>query len=154
MELPQNYDPRIAEPKWQKYWQDHNLFKYNPKSKKPLYSIDTPPPYASADHLHVGHGMHYSQFEFVARYRRMHGFNVFFPLGYDDNGLPTERYVENKHNVNIYRLGFTIPHHRGQCPKSSPNFFFRFIQEKPPGKNRISYHVVYYLPDHYRSSRS
>lgn len=99
MEPPQNYDPKLAEPKWQNYWQENKIFKYAPKSKKPIYSIDTPPPYASADHLHVGHGMHYSQFEFVARFRRMRGFNVFFPMGYDDNGLPTERYVEKKHNI-------------------------------------------------------
>jgi valyl-tRNA synthetase len=99
MELPQNYNPKESEAKWQKYWQEQKVFHFKPKSKAQIYSIDTPPPYASADHLHVGHGMHYSQFEFIARYKRMRGFNVFFPMGYDDNGLPTERYVEKKHNI-------------------------------------------------------
>lgn len=100
MILPQRYNPQEAEPKWQKFWLENKIFKFDEKSKKPIYSIDTPPPYASADHLHVGHGMHYSQFEFVARFQRMRGKNVFFPMGYDDNGLPTERYVEKKYNIN------------------------------------------------------
>ncbi len=103
-EAIQNYDPKLSEPKWQKYWQDNQIFHFQEKSKKPIYSIDTPPPYASADHLHVGHGMHYSQFEFVARFKRMRGFNVFFPMGYDDNGLPTERYVEKKHNLDKSKI--------------------------------------------------
>ncbi len=103
-EAVQNYDPKLSEPKWQKYWQDNKIFHFQEKSKKSIYSIDTPPPYASADHLHVGHGMHYSQFEFVARYKRMRGFNVFFPMGYDDNGLPTERYVEKKHNLDKSKI--------------------------------------------------
>lgn len=102
--IPQNYDPKISEPKWQKFWQEHKIFQYQEKSKKPVYSIDTPPPYASADHLHVGHGMHYSQFEFVARYKKMQGHNVFFPMGYDDNGLPTERFVEKKHNLDKSKI--------------------------------------------------
>ncbi len=103
MELPQRYDPKEAEPRWQKYWEENKIFKFN-QSKKEIFSIDTPPPYASADHLHVGHGMHYSQFEFVARYQRMRGKNVFFPMGYDDNGLPTERYVEKKYNINKSKI--------------------------------------------------
>src|SRR3989344_6142580 len=99
-EPPQNYNPQEAEVKWQNYWKENKIFNFDEKSTLPVYSIDTPPPYASADHLHVGHGMHYSQFEFVARFQRMRGKNVFFPMGYDDNGLPTERFVEKKHNLN------------------------------------------------------
>ncbi len=97
---PRRYDPSEAEPRWNAYWKERRIYAYDPTSGKPIYSIDTPPPYASADHLHVGHAMHYSQFEFVARYKRMRGYNVFFPMGYDDNGLPTERFVEKKHTVN------------------------------------------------------
>lgn len=99
MDIPKKYDPKASEPKWQAFWEDEQVFAFDPKSKAEVYSIDTPPPYASADHLHVGHGMSYTQFEFVARYKRMRGFNVFFPMGWDDNGLPTERFVEKKHNV-------------------------------------------------------
>jgi valyl-tRNA synthetase len=100
MELPQTYDPQTAEEKWQKFWEKHKIFAFDEKNTKNVFSIDTPPPYASADHLHVGHGMHYSQFEFVARFQRMRGKNVFFPMGFDDNGLPTETYVEKKYNIN------------------------------------------------------
>ncbi len=104
MNFPKQYNPKESEPKWQKFWEERQIFKFDEKSKKPIFSIDTPPPYASADHLHVGHGMHYSQFEFVARFQRMRGKNVFFPMGYDDNGLPTERYVEKKHNLNKNKI--------------------------------------------------
>ncbi|RME55021.1 valine--tRNA ligase [Candidatus Woesearchaeota archaeon] len=104
MELPKKYNPQETEAKWQKYWLENNIFKYDENSDKEVYSIDTPPPYASADHLHVGHGMHYTQFEFVARYQRMKGKNVFFPMGYDDNGLPTERFVEKKHKVDKSKI--------------------------------------------------
>ncbi len=104
MELPKRYNPQESEAKWQKFWQDNKTFTYEENSDKETYSIDTPPPYASAGHLHVGHGMHYSQFEFVARFQRMKGKNVFFPMGYDDNGLPTERFVEKKHKVNKSKI--------------------------------------------------
>lgn len=93
-------DYERIEKKWRKFWEKENVYKFNPKSKKKVYSIDTPPPYASAGHLHVGHGLSYTQFEIVARIMRMAGFNVYFPLGYDDNGLPTEKYVEEKYKIN------------------------------------------------------
>ncbi|MFH1400211.1 MAG: valine--tRNA ligase [Nanoarchaeota archaeon] len=99
-ELPKQYDFAEAEPRIQKLWADLGIFTYVPDDHKPVYSIDTPPPYVSAFHLHVGHGMSYAQAEFVARYKRMRGHNVFYPMGFDDNGLPTERYVEKKHHVN------------------------------------------------------
>ena len=110
MELPKKYDFKASEKKWNEYWKKKEIYKFDSKSKKKIYSIDTPPPYVSASHLHVGHAMHYSQFEFIARYKRMKGFNVFFPMGFDDNGLPTERFVEKTHNVNkskISRKEFT-----------------------------------------------
>lgn len=104
MELPKNYDFTESEKKWISFWESCKLYAFDDKSEKEVFSIDTPPPYASADHLHVGHGMHYSQFEFIARYKRMRGFNVFFPMGFDDNGLPTERFVEKKHKVNKSKI--------------------------------------------------
>ena len=101
-EMPARYDPKVSEKKWVEYWDEKKVFDFDKSNldKDKVYSIDTPPPYASADHLHVGHAMHYSQFEFVARYKRMRGFNVLFPMGFDDNGLPTERFVEKKYKVN------------------------------------------------------
>ena len=99
MDLPKNYDFAESEKKWSLFWANNNVYEFEKGSAKQVFSIDTPPPYASANHLHVGHAMHYSQFEFVARYKRMRGFNVFFPMGFDDNGLPTERFVEKKYKV-------------------------------------------------------
>jgi valyl-tRNA synthetase len=97
--VEEKYDPKIVEPKWQREWERLKIYRFDPESKKPIYSIDTPPPYASAYHLHMGHAMHYSQFEFMARFWRMNGRNVFFPIGFDDNGLPTEKHVEQVHKV-------------------------------------------------------
>ncbi len=89
----------LIEKKWQNYWEKEKIFKFNPKSKAKIFSIDVPPPYASAEHLHIGHALHYTQFEIIARFRRMLGNNVFFAPCFDDNGLPTERYVEEKLNI-------------------------------------------------------
>ncbi|NIP40248.1 MAG: valine--tRNA ligase [Candidatus Aenigmarchaeota archaeon] len=97
--LPKRYDFHKSEKRWQRFWERERIFKFNPKSKKPVYSIDTPPPYASAGHLHIGHALHYTQFEIIARFRRMFGFNVYFPPCFDNNGLPTEKYVEEKFGI-------------------------------------------------------
>jgi valyl-tRNA synthetase len=100
-EIPKKYKPTEEEPKIINFWNDDKTFSFELVDKdKPLYSIDTPPPYASAGHLHIGHAMSYSHAEFIARYKRMAGFKVFYPMGFDDNGLPTEKFVENKHKVN------------------------------------------------------
>jgi len=100
MQIPKKYNAEKVETKWQKYWEKNKIYKFNKNSKKKIYSIDTPPPYASAGHLHVGHGLHYTQFEIIARIRRQLGYNVYFPPGFDDNGLPTEKYVEEKLKIN------------------------------------------------------
>ncbi|MBI2145858.1 valine--tRNA ligase [Candidatus Woesearchaeota archaeon] len=98
MELSERYDPKQAEPKWQKYWAEHQIFKFDPHSKKEIYSIDTPPPTVSGK-MHLGHAFSYSQGDFIARYRRMKGNNVFYPFGTDDNGLATEKLIEKTKNV-------------------------------------------------------
>jgi valyl-tRNA synthetase len=98
MRLPKQYDAAI-EKKWQDSWEKNKIYKFDFESKKPVYSIDVPPPYASAGHLHVGHALHYTQFEIIARYRRMNGFNVYFAPCFDNNGLPTEKYVEEKYKI-------------------------------------------------------
>ncbi|MCD1293835.1 valine--tRNA ligase [Methanocella sp. CWC-04] len=103
-ELAKKYDPKEIEPGIQKFWEDEKVFKFDPNSEKPTYSIDTPPPTLSG-YIHMGHVMSYSQAEFVARYQRMLGKNVFYPMGFDDNGLPTERFVEKKYKVNIKDIG-------------------------------------------------
>lgn len=97
------YNPREMEPKIQKFWEDQEIFRFQKDSEAPIYSIDTPPRTLSGT-IHMGHAMSYSQMEFIARYKRMRGYNVFFPMGFDDNGLATERYVEDKYNVNAREM--------------------------------------------------
>jgi len=98
MELPQNYDPKVAETKWQKYWQEQDIFTFSSKKKGKIYSIDTPPPTVSGK-MHIGHAFSYTQEDFIARYKKMQGFNVYYPFGTDDNGLPSERLIEKLKNV-------------------------------------------------------
>ena len=99
----ETYDPAEMEPRIQKFWEEEGVFRFDKTSKAPIYSIDTPPRTLSGT-IHMGHAMSYSQMEFIARYKRMRGYNVFFPMGFDDNGLATERYVENKYNVNAKEM--------------------------------------------------
>lgn len=92
------YDPKEAEPRWQEYWQQQGIFTFNPEVVGPVYSVDTPPPTVSG-RMHIGHAFGYAQEDFIARFQRMRGKNVFYPFGTDDNGLPTEKLVEKKKNI-------------------------------------------------------
>ena len=94
-ELPKYYGGSDAEKKWQRFWEEKKIFSYEGKGDKPVYSVDTPPPTVSGQ-LHIGHVFSYTQAEIMTRYKRMCGYNVFYPFGFDDNGLPTERLVEKK----------------------------------------------------------
>ncbi|MBU1622980.1 MAG: class I tRNA ligase family protein, partial [Nanoarchaeota archaeon] len=97
MELPKRYNPQEAEPKWQKYWEEHKTYKFDPKDIN-IYSIDTPPPTVSGK-MHMGHAFGNSQQDFIARYKRMQGFNVLQPFGTDYNGLPTQILIEKLKKV-------------------------------------------------------
>lgn len=101
--LDNRYNFLESEPKWQKFWQDEGIYKFNPSSNKETFSIDTPPPTVSGK-IHIGHIFSYSQAEFVARYKRMTGYNVFYPFGFDDNGLPTERLVEKEFGIKAHEV--------------------------------------------------
>ena len=104
MTLPKKYNFLEREDHWKQYWEENNIYEFDEQSPKPIFSIDTPPPYVSAEHLHIGHIMSYSQAEFVVRFMRMQGYNVFYPMGFDDNGLPTERFVEKKYHINKLKI--------------------------------------------------
>ncbi len=84
-------------------WKKENLFVFNDKIKKPIYSIDTPPPYVNAP-IHIGHAITYCFMDMFARYKRMKGFQVIFPLGMDRNGLPIEMGAEKKYNVSAFSM--------------------------------------------------
>jgi valyl-tRNA synthetase len=96
---PGEYDHQAVEAAARALWESHDVYRYERDGHGPVFSVDTPPPYVSAAHLHVGHAMSYSQPDFIVRYRRMRGERVFYPIGFDDNGLPTERYVEQAYGV-------------------------------------------------------
>ncbi len=96
--MSERYDPKREEPKWVQYWEKENIFAFNPESKGEVFSIDTPPPTVSGK-MHIGHACSYVHKDIIARYKRLRGFNIFYPFGTDDNGLPTERLVEKLKNV-------------------------------------------------------
>ncbi|WP_427171063.1 valine--tRNA ligase [Arthrobacter sp. 92] len=98
-------------------WLDDGTYKFNPDTtREQVYSIDTPPPTASGS-LHVGHMFSYTQTDALARYQRMRGKNVFYPMGWDDNGLPTERRVQNYYGV---RCDPAVPYDAGYRPPAEP----------------------------------
>jgi len=92
--FPKRYDFREVEERWRRTWEEWGIYKFDREDQeKPTYSIDTPPPYPSGE-LHVGNALNFAYIDFVARYKRMRGFNVLFPQGWDCHGLPTEVRVE------------------------------------------------------------
>ncbi|GAB3566642.1 valine--tRNA ligase [Arthrobacter alkaliphilus] len=98
-------------------WLDEGTYKFNPDTtRQQVYSIDTPPPTASGS-LHVGHMFSFTQTDVQARYMRMTGKNVFYPMGWDDNGLPTERRVQNYYGV---RCDPAIPYNADYRPPAQP----------------------------------
>lgn len=92
-----SYNAKEVEKKWQEKWQEMKIYRFDP-NKEPVYSIDNPPRYASGA-LHIGHAVHYTHIDFIARYKRMRGYNVFFPLCFDVNGIPIEERVERKYGI-------------------------------------------------------
>ncbi|MEJ2108970.1 MAG: leucine--tRNA ligase [Acidobacteriota bacterium] len=89
------YDPHVIEAKWQEYWERHNTFRTEDVSSKPkLYVLDMFP-YPSGEGLHVGHPEGYSATDMYSRFKRMQGYNVLHPMGYDSFGLPAEQYAIN-----------------------------------------------------------
>ncbi len=103
MQLENNYNFKEQEPKLQDFWNKNLIYKFNPKTIKQIFSIDTPPPTVSGK-MHIGHAFSYSQQDFIARYQRMQGKEIFYPFGTDDNGLATERLVEKMKNVKGNRM--------------------------------------------------
>jgi valyl-tRNA synthetase len=117
------------EVRWDQAWEANQLYKFNPNhSREQIFSIDTPPPTASGS-LHIGHVFSYTHTDCVARYKRMAGYQVFYPMGWDDNGLPTERRVQNYYGIKCdpslpYDPNFEPPAEPGkeQIPVSRRNF--------------------------------
>ncbi|GAA1413753.1 valine--tRNA ligase [Catellatospora coxensis] len=115
--------------KWSQRWESERVYRFDRAApRERVFSIDTPPPTASGE-LHVGHVFSYTQTDVIARFQRMRGKAVFYPMGWDDNGLPTERRVQQFFGVRCdpslpYDPGFTPPEKpgRNQAPVSRRNF--------------------------------
>jgi valyl-tRNA synthetase len=98
-----NYDAKSVEKKWQEFWEKEGIYRFDFNSNREIYSIDNPPRYASGA-LHLGHATHYTHIDFIARYKRMRGYNVFFPLCFDVNGMPIEVNVEKLNNIKMREM--------------------------------------------------
>jgi valyl-tRNA synthetase len=97
--LPKNIDFLATEEKWQNKWEEWGIYHFNWKDQaKQTFSIDTPPPYPSGE-FHMGNVLNWTYFDIIARYKRMRGYNVHFPQGWDCHGLPTEVEAEKEYKV-------------------------------------------------------
>jgi valyl-tRNA synthetase len=107
------------EKKWGAVWEERGTYRFDPTgaTSDDVYSIDTPPPTVSGA-LHIGHVFSYTHTDVVARFQRMKGKNVFYPMGWDDNGLPTERRVQNYFGV---RCDPTLPYDQAFNPPFAGN---------------------------------
>jgi valyl-tRNA synthetase len=129
LRLPEKPALEGLEAKWVPRWEASGVYRFDRRAVRPdVYSIDTPPPTVSGS-LHVGHVFSYTHTDLVARFQRMRGKAVFYPMGWDDNGLPTERRVQNYYGVRCdpslpYDAGFQPPAAPGKHPVSvsRPNF--------------------------------
>jgi valyl-tRNA synthetase len=97
------YDHLKFEKETRDLWEQKKIYAFDQSSKKEIFSIDTPPPTVSGS-LHTGHVFSYTHTDIIARYKRMQGYNVFYPMGFDDNGLATERFVEKTHKLKAHML--------------------------------------------------
>ncbi len=116
--IPERASLEGLEDKWSSAWEENKTYAFTrPDKREKVFSIDTPPPTVSGS-LHVGHVFSYTHTDVIARYQRMRGKEVFYPMGWDDNGLPTERRVQNFYGV---RCDPSIPYDPDFCPPAKPD---------------------------------
>jgi valyl-tRNA synthetase len=129
LQFPEKPALEGLEAKWMPRWEESGVYRFTPpRNRSDVFSIDTPPPTVSGS-LHVGHVFSYTHTDVIARFQRMRGKAVFYPMGWDDNGLPTERRVQNYYGVRCdpslpYDPSFTPPAQPAKPPisVSRPNF--------------------------------
>ena len=130
------YEPHQLEPRWQKYWDDHQVFAAKAEYDRPKYYCLIEFPYPSGEGLHAGHPRSNTALDIIARKRRMEGYNVLYPIGWDAFGLPTENYAIAHHvpparvtrgNISHFReqlkrLGFSFDYSR-EVNTTDPNYY-------------------------------
>lgn len=104
MSLVKRYDAQEVEPRLQAFWEESGTYQFDLTQGEEVFSIDTPPATVSG-HLHLGHVYSYTHVDLIARFWRMRGRRVFYPMGFDDNGLPTERLVEKRLGLTAETVG-------------------------------------------------
>src|SRR5689334_9868876 len=116
-QVPEKPTLEGLEEKWSSVWEADGTYRFDRSATRDrVYSIDTPPPTVSGS-LHVGHVFSYTHTDTVARFHRMRGKAVFYPMGWDDNGLPTERRVQNYYGV---RCDPSLPYDPDFLPPADP----------------------------------
>ena len=107
-----DYTPEVYEQKWSRKWVENDTYAYQEDDDKEVFSIDTPPPTVSGN-LHFGHTYGNTLMYFMARFKRMQGFDVYYPFGYDDNGIASERLTERE--LDIRHQNFTRREFKEEC---------------------------------------
>ena len=127
-QIPEKPTVDGIEARWSSVWEEQGTFRFNAtRSREDVFSIDTPPPTVSGS-LHVGHVFSYTHTDVIARFQRMRGREVFYPMGWDDNGLPTERRVQNYFGV---RCDPSLPYEPDFTPPEDPK------QQVPVSRRRF-----------------
>ncbi|MCC6933693.1 MAG: valine--tRNA ligase [Deltaproteobacteria bacterium] len=125
------YNYRDSENRWATAWDEHKVYKWHEdRPREETFVVDTPPPTVSGS-LHIGHVFSYTHTDITVRYQRMLGKNIMYPMGWDDNGLPTERRVENKLNI---RCRPNLPYDNSWNIEKSQG-----TEKQPEGVSRLNF---------------
>ncbi|WP_455284176.1 valine--tRNA ligase [[Eubacterium] cellulosolvens] len=153
LRLPTRYDQSKLEAMWQRNWEEARVYRYDPTDRsRPTYSIDTPPPYPSGE-FHMGNALNWCYFDFVARYKRMRGFNVHFPQGWDCHGLPTE--VRAERTFNIKKRQVSVERFREICVKLTTEYIEKMKSAMQAMGYSIDWNLEYRTmdPEYYKLSQ-
>jgi len=151
--MPKSYSPPECEAKWQSLWSTWNVYSFDRNDRsRPTYSIDTPPPYPSGE-FHMGNALNWCYFDFVARYKRMKGFNVHFPQGWDCHGLPTE--VRAEKTYKIRKRDVSVQEFKDLCVKLTNEYIAKMKQTMKSIGFSIDWSLEYRTmdPSYYRATQ-
>jgi len=149
-QVSKHFDAPEAEARWDAEWQASGVYRWDPaRAREETYVVDTPPPTASGS-LHIGHVFSYTQADVMVRFKRMLGMNIFYPMGWDDNGLPTERRVQNYYHVRCdpntpYEAGLEVEEATAKVRKKPARLVSR------PNFIEICYGLINEDEDHFRA---